>query len=86
MTNIQAISKDILEVYYNNTIFRLETGDKIQFMKSYEIYDKGDCVTVSPEIKDNTYMLKLWSEEYSVKLIDEDSIYTLISDGIVQKL
>lgn len=83
MTDIQAVSKDTILVSFNDEQLEISTGDTIIFTENFEIYTPNDTLTVEPEMKENTYMLRLWSEKYSVKFISLVKICELYENNII---
>lgn len=84
MTEIQAVSKDTLIVSFNNEQIEISTGESIIFTENFEIYTTGDTLTVEPEMKENTYMLRLWSEKHSVKFIPLVKIIELYKNNVIK--
>lgn len=85
MTGIQALSKDALQVQFDDEYRTVSTGDKLKFKSDFGRYEKGEEIVVEPQIGPNDeYVLKSWSETMSLHYIGESLIWEIISNDIVE--
>jgi hypothetical protein len=85
MTDIQALSKNTLQVQFDDKNTTISTGDKLIFTSDFGRYEEGEEIVVEPQIGPNgEYVLKSWSETMALHYIGESLICEIISNDIAE--
>ena len=84
MSCIQALSSETIRVQSKQQDTEISYQDEVIFLEDYGMFEEGTILTVDPEYDGEKYLLKVWSQEHSMKYLGEELICDIVESDFAE--